>query len=165
MKATRPLLHRRLHLLAGMGSRRSVLSSPGRSPGSAGICSLGSLWFRWARARLRWLVGAAVTAAACSWLGSLAPRLPTLGRAPRSCFGGSVAVTSVGLTDSVWPPDAVRSLHRTGGEAVGWSSRRGGPQAQFRGRASLHRDLLSCGQWQDHQHWTIDLRMGRSTRA
>ena len=74
-----------------------------------------------ARARLRWHVGAAVTAAAAVgwavWLSGC--RRWAVHPVPAS--GGSVAVTSDGLTDSVRPPGAVRSLHRTsrgGGEAA-----------------------------------------------
>ena len=113
--ATR-LLHRRLHLLAGMGSRHVQLPlitlpiTRNRRDLCAGIV-LVSLCL--ARARLRWHVGAAVTAAAAVgwavWLSGC--RRWAVHPVPAS--GGSVAVTSDGLTDSVRPPGAVRSLHRT----------------------------------------------------
>ena len=115
--ATR-LLHRRLHLQVGMGFlvMYSFLRSPGRSPGSAGIIAPGSLRFRCA------LLGHAYDG---MWA-RLSPQQPAVGWAvrfldcrrwavhPVPASGGSVAVTSDGLTDSVWPPGAVRSLHRTG---------------------------------------------------
>ena len=70
--ATR-LLHRRLHLLAGLGSRHVQLPPVTRkiTRKRRGLCAvIMEVTLCLARARLRWQEGAAVTAAACSWLAS-----------------------------------------------------------------------------------------------